>query len=471
MITIEMRFLAGQYHATPWGYHVNEGVVEWPPSIWRFLRALIATFYRVRPEGVAEDQLRRILATLSEPPSFHLPPATTAHTRHYDTANSSIKFFDTFVAVDPSSPVIFRWPNAELSDQDRRALSLLLDSLETFGRSESWCEANLLDKEISLKINSSPIREGQSLEGEEPVRVMMPNASEDNLLKALMIETSKMRKEKQLNPQGAHWVTYIRKADALRVFRSQPEKPLQAKLSIARYSLDSTVLPLAQDALPFAEQVRRALINRRVDTSHSEAITGKTVDGTPLEGHEHAHYFATDEDGDGRLDHVTIYAPCGFSPEDVSAFGAMKTISRRGNRPDVRMVLTGIDNLERFQSQVPIFASSACWRSVTPFSLPRFANRGAGKPPRPRDLPEAQLQRELRLRGFPEAISIKRIEGYQVKDRPVVRWLDFHTRRFKGDEGYGLAGFEIEFAEAVQGPIALGFASHFSLGLFSPVFH
>jgi CRISPR-associated protein Csb2 len=240
-------------------------------------------------------------------------------------------------------------------------------------------------------------------------------------------------------------------------------------ITAARYALDSPVLPLAQDALPFAEQVRRALINRRVDTSHSEAITGKTMGGTPLAGHKHAHYFATDEDGDGRLDHLTIYAPCGFSPEDVEALGAIQSIFRRGNRPEVSMVLTGLGHLEQLQSQIPIFASSTCWRSVTPFSLPRFASRGMGKPSRPRDLPEAQLQRELRLRGLPEAVSIQRIEGYQVNDRPPVRWLDFHTHRFKGDEGHGLSGFEIEFAEAVQGPIALGFACHFSLGLFVPV--
>jgi CRISPR-associated protein Csb2 len=84
-------------------------------------------------------------------------------------------------------------------------------------------------------------------------------------------------------------------------------------------------------------------------------------------------------------------------------------------------------------------------------------------------LPEAQLQRELRTRHLPEAVSIKRTEGYAVSNRPMVRWLDFQTRRFKGDEGHGLAGFEIEFPEAVKGPIALGFASHFGLELFAPV--
>lgn len=33
----------------------------------------------------------------------------------------------------------------------------------------------------------------------------------------------------------------------------------------------------------------------------------------------------------------------------------------------------------------------------------------------------------------------------------------------------GLYGFEIEFAEPVCGPIALGFGCHFGLGLFLPV--
>jgi len=50
----------------------------------------------------------------------------------------------------------------------------------------------------------------------------------------------------------------------------------------ARYALESTLLPLLHDALPFAEQVRRALIRNRVDTSHSEAITGKQAGGLRL---------------------------------------------------------------------------------------------------------------------------------------------------------------------------------------------
>jgi CRISPR-associated protein Csb2 len=235
-------------------------------------------------------------------------------------------------------------------------------------------------------------------------------------------------------------------------------------IAAARYAL----LPLVQDALPFAEQVRRALIRNRVDTSHSEAIVGKTLDGTPLAGHLHAHYLATDEDGDGRLDHVTLYAPRGFDRHDLQAIGALRTIFRRGNRPDVRLVLTGFGEA-KLLAGAPLFAQSRRWRSVTPFSLPRFANRGGGKPPRPRDLPEAQLVRELNVRELPEPASIKRIEGYAVGGRPMVRWLEFQTQRFNGTQGFGLAGFELEFAEPVAGPLALGFGCHFGLGLFLPV--
>lgn len=58
--------------------------------------------------------------------------------------------------------------------------------------------------------------------------------------------------------------------------------------------------------------------------------------------------------------------------------------------------------------------------------------------------------------------------GYDLPGHSLVRWLDFHTRRLHGEQGYGLAGFTLECAEAVQVPMALGFACHFGLGLFLP---
>lgn len=246
-------------------------------------------------------------------------------------------------------------------------------------------------------------------------------------------------------------------------------EPGPSAVTVIRFTLDSNGLPPVQDALPFAEQVRRALIRNRVGTEHSEVITGKRVDGVPLEGHGHAYYLPTDEDGDGRLDHVTVYTPRGFESADVAALSALRTIYRKGNRPDVHLVLTGVGAPEDFAGGGVLFGPSRRWRSATPFSLPWFATRGAGKPPRPRDRPEGQLKREMRLRGLLEPVSVTPVDGYVPGRRPPVRWLDFQARRFKGETGYGLAGFEVEFAEAVAGPLALGFACHFGLGLFLPV--
>jgi len=295
-------------------------------------------------------------------------------------------------------------------------------------------------------------------------------------------------------------ITLARRAEV-----SLPERtsnhPYNYWLRLAQFRIVNSSRPPIVHALPFAEQVRRALIRNRVDTSHAEARTGKRINGVPLEGHEHAHYFPTDDDGDGRLDYVTIYCPRGFDEADVEALGSLRTIYGSVNRSEVRMRLIGLgtitnslpqsvltgsssqDNIDPLPEAVlrnsplrsgycpvdsGIFDSAKRWRSVTPFSLPRFPNRGGGKPPRPRDLPEAQLTQELTARGLPAPISIKRIEGYQANGRPMVRWLEFHTQRFKGTQGKGLAGFEIEFAEPVAGPIAVGFGCHFGLGLFMP---
>jgi CRISPR-associated protein Csb2 len=246
---------------------------------------------------------------------------------------------------------------------------------------------------------------------------------------------------------------------------TQSALPL-TEFTVVRYALEPSRSVSVREALPFAEQVRRALISHRVETSHSEAIVGKTVDGVPLAGHAHAHYLATDEDGDGFLDHVTINTPCGFDIGDLEALKAIRSVSRFDRTWRIRTLLIGVGQSVSFDAD--LFGISRRWRSVTPFSLPRFPNRGGGKPPRPRDLPEGQLVRELKNRGLPEPVSIKRIEGYQGEGRPLVRWLEFHTTRYNGTKGNGLAGFEIEFAEPVRGPIALGFACHFGLGLFLP---
>ena len=99
--------------------------------------------------------------------------------------------------------------------------------------------------------------------------------------------------------------------------------------TIARYSLDGPVLPLLAATLPLAEAARRALMSRYrklmefdrygravppdAERFASPVFSGKDEQGIPIRGdHGHAFYLPTDEDGDGRLDHLTVFAQGGF---------------------------------------------------------------------------------------------------------------------------------------------------------------
>ena len=79
-----------------------------------------------------------------------------------------------------------------------------------------------------------------------------------------------------------------------------------------------------------------------------------------------------------------------------------------------------------------------------------------------------------------QSLPISRLAGSRVseiKDRSPsggrsLPWREFRQQRVLGDgrRGHDFGkGFEIEFAEPVAGPIALGYGCHFGLGLFEPV--
>src|SRR5215467_12612812 len=143
-VVIKLTFPAGRCHATPWGRHVNEGVAEWPPSPWRLLRALIATWKRKCPH-LPEDAVRRVLEQLLPPPLFRLPPARVAHTRHYmpwekKGPQDRTLVFDTFVSLNRKQPVFIGWPEAALTGDAETCLRLLVGNLTTFGRAEGWVE-------------------------------------------------------------------------------------------------------------------------------------------------------------------------------------------------------------------------------------------------------------------------------------------------------------------------------------------
>src|SRR5690606_17351313 len=96
---VELTFPAGRYHATPWGAHVNEGLIEWPPSPWRVLRALVACWHRKALGEVRREVMAEIAHCLADSlPQYDLPAGWRSHTRHYmpDYAGTN-KIYDGFL--------------------------------------------------------------------------------------------------------------------------------------------------------------------------------------------------------------------------------------------------------------------------------------------------------------------------------------------------------------------------------------
>ena len=174
MLTIEMKFPAGRYHATPWGRNVNEGVVEWPPSPYRLARAIIDVWKRRRSDWSSE-RVFPILEAFSKTAYFSLPPATAAHTRSFLSSNltdptAKQLIFDAFVAVDPAFSA-FIGIDHQLADSSVQDLDELLSELNYLGRSESWIKAGIRTTESGIEWNSIPADMSRGGKDGDTVRV------------------------------------------------------------------------------------------------------------------------------------------------------------------------------------------------------------------------------------------------------------------------------------------------------------
>ena len=480
MIAIKFEFTAKRYHATQWGRHVNEGVPEWPPSPWRMLRGMVATWRRTLPEIPSERMVPILEALASEYPSFHLPPASTGHTRHYmpyieGTRERTTLVIDSFVAMCPGKPLFAVWPNLELSDQQCADLRAILSNMPYLGRAESWVDASLASEHPEL--NSLPLEDGALPEGDwEIARTLMPRSPVK--LKDLERETSTLRRSGRIDPEGAQWWPYVRKRDCFTAFRSErarrPERGVGA--TVVRFAMDGNPLPMAFDTLRWGEVARRSAMSKYY--GRSEKLSGKDTSGKPLSGHQHAFYLPTDENGDGRLDHLTVWTPGGLDEKEFRAIVSVEELNLGGGRDPVRLAYLAHGAAGDFEGVSCLFGKSKRWRSLTPYVLPRHTKfRGPKDEKRMVDGPEEQIRREVSLR-YPKGPHLQDVEIVHNRERiePMESgrfggfrpFEFFRYRRGGGSNGGGAFNFTLEFEEPVSGPIALGFACHYGLGLFVP---
>ncbi len=488
MVVIELRFLTGRFHATPWGRNVNEGVPEWPPSPYRLLRALYDAWKRKRPNW-PESRVRPTLEAVGqECPRFFLPPARAAHTRSFLSENkkdvtSRQKVFDPFVVLSPKEAVVVGWPTVSLSPDAASDLGDLLGLMNYLGRSESWVEARFAPRTDGLSWNCEPAHVGADSGEYQQVRVACPEAPVSysqspyetpadgkrgprqrvDWLGALSWSTKDLLEARRSEPPAFQYVTYFRPA---RCFDPPPVaravgrgRPVTAVL----YVLEGKVRPPVTATLEIAERVRRKLmgIHKRIvgdPTSVSRKLSGKDAEGRPLHGHRHTFILPLDKDRDGRLDHLLVTCKEPFNGDERRALDGLDSIWQAKGRPDLRCV--------------PIFwgAPGAIWpqatvvRSETPFVPPRHYRKGRGEFTQ---WLASEVHREATNQNVPLPVRVTPMRCLERSGREI-RWIEF--RRNRKDDlprlGYG---FELEFADPVDGPIALGYGCHFGLGLFVPV--
>lgn len=497
MLTLAFNFLNGQYHATPWGYHVNEAEIEWPPHPWRLSRALLATWNRkIDPNNYPRELLHSLLETLANDlPEYSLPTTVAFHTRHYMPISNKkpTLIFDAFVQLKKSDILIIHFPHTTLLPEQEKLLDELLSSIGYLGRAESWVEAYRYDS-WEGNCNCFPVKRYQELHTKEElenasmevVKLSAPRPPSDyatfrqynldilqtsNLppkrlkiikatlpeewLSAIELETSDLQMANWSAPPAVQYIQYYRPKSSLSPIALTP--PMRKvfyskKPTTVRYAIYSKPLPRITEALKAGELLRLAAMSRArrlLGDNIPQVLSGHDL--PPGSRHEHAFYLS---EGNhlGRIHHFIIHASAGFDHSIQQALAELKTIYTREGI-EYKLILEGIGNPSDFHSD--ILACSAHWISATPYLKPWYTKKRFG-------LIE-QITKECYLRGLPAPVEIEAIPNTDI--RPI------EFRRFRSNVSLNqpdrLGQFvHLTFPTPIQGPLALGFGCHFGLGLF-----
>jgi CRISPR-associated protein Csb2 len=468
--TLVIQFVLGRYHATPWGRHVNEGQVELPPSPWRLLRSLYAV-WKTRVPDLDDAVVSALLTRLAEPPCFFVPPFRLAHSRHYypDSKHrtgtpSTDKTLDAFAIFDRQAELAIRWPFS-LPPEEHKALCRLAESLPYLGRADSICEARV-DNEWVMGDHfiAGPLDVGESVPVElEALTLLAPQLPLD--IDALVMRPVDVRAGRLLYPPATRFVGYPRPPQQ-HMYRAAPRRRPQQPVTAVRFTVTEGVLPPLTEAVALTDRLHCGAVkkfNTLVRQKRtSSTLAGRDADEAPLSGHRHAHYLAL-PDPDNRLAELVVWAP---TPLDDDELTALSQITRlwppREGMPGpgtVEIRMSGYGDCATLLSD--LVGPARTWRSLTPFIPARHPKRVW------RDFVEAEVRRELTFRDLPAPLSVEVAEtdwtGY-LRRRPSKRFAKEST----GPTVTRGAGIDITFDVPVHGPIALGYLSHFGLGLFQP---
>jgi CRISPR-associated protein Csb2 len=518
---LQLRFPAHRYHATPWGAHVNEGRIEWPPSPWRLLRALISTGFTKAgwPDGELPADARSLFEHLAGVlPSYRLPPAASGHTRHYvDAAEKRPLIFDAWAHLDAGEVLEVSWP-VDLPPAERALMAELAACMGYLGRAESWVEARLVDIAAHAP-NCTPDEGGPPGPRFESVRVLCPSpvaafaewrarraaaveaehapaagkrrtAAQQkkldaalapyptDLIGALCAETARLQAQGWSAPPGSREITYWRRQDALAVGtptqRTVPRVPPApfVLLAISTPSRGTSALPPLHRVFPQGRLMHRALasvIGHQMGGDPELALTllGRTPDGRAEHDHRHAHLLYLDLDGDQRLDHVLVHAPGGLDAAAQEALRRLRRTYMKGGAGELQVAVSAVGDADVLRGMasglgeaLATVVGPAGGSAVWDTATPWVPPRNLKRSGK--DSLEGMVRAECQRRGLPELVGVEVLGDEAVRS---LRHFVLHDETLAPPRTLRLP-LRLRFAAAVQGPICLGYGAHVGLGRF-----
>ena len=222
--------------------------------------------------------------------------------------------------------------------------------------------------------------------------------------------------------------------------------------------------PPLTEAWIMGRTTRRALIAQtaRAAGQVPPVLTARTAGGDiRTDGHRHAFFLSDDADGDGRIDHLILHGPEGFTGIVLRGIASLSRLYTATSSWPV--TVEAIGPTIAFRSVSRLVATAQIWESVTPYWHPWHRKRNG------RFGPEEQLRRELASRGFPEPLAVFSVRQGNADDwRFAPRRLQRIGPQGRGDPPDRTGRFwQLIFPEPVSGPLVLGYGCHYGLGLFA----
>ncbi len=473
MIHIKIQFHTNQYQACAWGNHHSEGVIDWPPAPWRVLRAIVAGAYNVNLQDKYQLTLKGLLHKLASVlPSYTLPPTTYIQHRsprpqvNLKTAQigpGKILYSAGLLMSSTQNVVYIHW-SVTLSEAEELVLSLCLSGLSYFGRKESVATLCLVEE--APEPNTEPDHQGTRI-----VSISDPELDSDALWDALNLSA---HENYGINRSAVF--PGIRQA----TYRIDTPKPqLQQEAWQRQHTVTLAVSASPQLPLTLALKLTHRLHQALISHCPAPVFTGQEL-GEPSKNHDHT-IFQCVPDRTGRyIEQIKLYSQSGYGPEALAAIANCSNLRGVARGYNVSLALADLgSNKEVFNE----------WVSSTPFFLSRFPTVRRGKPRMlteyyQKDGPEHQVLRYLQYLRW---LNLKGHPTYREHEEGLALYLDDEIAavvfcelfpRFwewesecRQGRKVGRVGYRVrlKFASPVTGPIVLGYAAHYGLGMMIPL--